>query len=202
MLNTFLFFLFAVIALVILIISVPYYGRVLSQEGKSFFYEKSPDLIAVYTGDAGRIEKSLKTSKKHPSAKLLISGVYSKNNLMTLLRKFDDQKGRSSDYFDSIIELDYQSQNTIENVIMTLEFLRQYKNYKSILIISSDYHLPRIQLLVKMLQREDDNFDIHFESVESQILNQRSITLYAKEFAKIFKTILYYFFPSTNESSS
>jgi hypothetical protein len=193
--NLTLALLVGALGLGILIYTIPYYGLFLSESGQGHYYEKSPDLIAVYTGDSGRIELALETSLQHPSSKLLISGVYSKNNLFTLLRQAYPDKQDDMEYFSSIIELDYKSQNTIDNVLMTIKFLRQSINYRDILVISSDYHLPRIKMIFDLFQETEDDFNIQYMGVNNPIWEKRSFMLYSKELMKMFKAILYKVWP-------
>lgn len=152
---------------------LPYYGDIQTEKSKSSFFEESPDLIAVFTGDSGRIEAALNYAIKHPSSKLLISGVYEKNSIITLIKtnKLQLPANANIDYLSQLIELDYQSQNTLDNVIITLNFLRKNKTFHRVLIISSDYHLARIHLLFHFLTRPDDALTLNYIGVPSHADN-------------------------------
>ena len=70
----------------ILGIYIPIFAQNQTEKSAQVFFQRSPDVIAVYTGDAGRLSHTFKKAEKHPSAKIFISGVYSKNNLKTLYK--------------------------------------------------------------------------------------------------------------------
>ena len=61
------------------IIYIPIYAKMQKGRAAGAFYQKSPDAIAVFTGDSGRIAYALELLKKNPSAKLFISGVHAAN---------------------------------------------------------------------------------------------------------------------------
>ena len=105
------------------------------------FYKKDPDLIAVFTGDVGRIKLSLEKAKEFKTTKVFITGVYSKNTIEDLIRIYypeplppplvPDEDGvippaapldsRPNDGIDQEkIDIDYLASNTIENVIFDL----------------------------------------------------------------------------------
>jgi uncharacterized SAM-binding protein YcdF (DUF218 family) len=135
---------------------------------KDKFFDNPPDLILVFTGDTGRIQRAPDLSKQYPESKILISGVYSKNNLLILLNKYFPNENKSekllNDY-SMIIELDFKAKNTEGNVRESLIFLEENMNYKDILVISSDYHLPRVDFLFSFLKEpKNDHLNIHYES--------------------------------------
>jgi uncharacterized SAM-binding protein YcdF (DUF218 family) len=142
------------------------YSKNASTEAESFFYEKSPDIVAVFTGDKGRLEYAFKVLEKYPESKLLISGVYNKNTLKSLVKTVPGNL--SEEQAAQIIELDYQAKNTIENVLMTLQYIQKDPTNKKVLIISSDYHLLRIKFLFSTLQFNNAIEDIHFFGVSSE----------------------------------
>lgn len=168
-------YLYSLIALFIILvfpISHHYYSRNLIQSSQEKFFQRSPDLIAVFTGDSGRINRALKLSLEHQTSKILISGVYDKNNLNVLLKAhFGDQYSEGDEnqlsYFSRLIELDFEAQNTYQNVAMTLEFLKKQESFQNILIVSSDYHIPRINLIIKKLNT-DPNYQFYFEGTKTR----------------------------------
>ena len=142
------------------------YSQYASQNAETFFYEKSPDIVAVFTGDKGRLEYAFKILEKYPESKLLISGVYNKNTLKSLMQTVPVTI--SEDQAAQIIELDYQAKNTFENVLMTLQFIKKDATTKKVLIISSDYHLLRIKFLFSTLSIDKSDFEIQFFGVNSE----------------------------------
>ncbi len=82
-------FLFALSfgVIVSFIVYIPIYAKMQKGRASGAFYQKSPDAIAVFTGDSGRISYALELLKKNPSSKLFISGVHAANSFKTLIEK-------------------------------------------------------------------------------------------------------------------
>jgi len=153
-----------------LMITIPYYSQRLVEDTKSLLYEEAPDIIVVFTGDQGRVEHALKLASKYPTAKLYISGVFSQNSLITLVQenKVKLPPSRGIDWLSQNIEIDYAAQNTIGNVLMTLNYIR--KNYLSgkVLVISSNYHFTRINLLFNFFTDKKEKLSFIYEPVKKQ----------------------------------
>ena len=184
------------ISFVLLCIYLPIYAKNQNEIATQAFYQKSPDLIAVYTGDSGRLDYTFKKIEKYPSAKVFISGVYSKNSLKTLIAK--QGKNLSLEEFieqeSHHIELDYLARNTVENGISTYNYLRTLDAHKNVLIISSDYHILRIKLILETLRDENDDYTFHFESIESNYAEVRNLKKLFKEVYKLIKTSTFLLF--------
>jgi uncharacterized SAM-binding protein YcdF (DUF218 family) len=136
------------------------------------FIDSPPDLIAVFTGDRGRIEFSLEKFKQYPGSKVLISGVYSQNNVQVLMdslqkKETNELNTEQTDDISSFIQLDYEAKNTVENVQMTLQYLKNNPDVNTALIVSSDYHLPRIEFLFKMLADKKIQCAFYFDGPKS-----------------------------------
>lgn len=145
-----LFLLVLTTGLVISIISyIPIYAKMQKEKAAGAFYQKSPDAIAVFTGDKGRIAHALDLIQKNPSAKLFISGVYATNSFKTLVDGQPDIQNKLEMLESSNVQvdLDYESRNTFENVRETVQFLKLNKQLNKVLIISSDYHILRISMI-------------------------------------------------------
>jgi uncharacterized SAM-binding protein YcdF (DUF218 family) len=172
-------------------ISIYFFGRWKNAQSSSLLYDDAPDLIAVYTGDRGRIEFGVSYALTHPSSKFLISGVYSKNTLNDLINQNLKRlpKETNIDLLSQVIELDYQARNTLENVLMTLQFSRQEMHLKKIYVISSNYHLMRIWMLFNLLTGENDHIRLYMYGVESQTSVMSTVKLYLLEATKILKII-------------
>lgn len=194
--NVFLVFLFFLVSASLLTVYLPIYAQKQREVAQKTFYQKAPDLIAVFTGDSGRIDYALKLAEKYPSAKLFITGVYVKNNLKTLLLK--QGKGISvEDYIEQQshhIEIDYLARNTIENGITTLHFAQKTPGVNDILIISNDYHILRIKLIMQMLQGTSQKMSFRFDGIETDYTSWRNVKILFKEVYKLFKTCAFLFF--------
>ena len=100
------------------IIYIPIYAKMQKGRAAGAFYQKSPDAIAVFTGDSGRISHALELLRKNPSSKLFISGVHAANSFKTLIEKQASPStgGEVVNNVGMQVDLDYESKNTFENV--------------------------------------------------------------------------------------
>ena len=106
-------------------------------------YETKADIAVVLTGDTGRITAAARLLRRNNVPVLFISGVGGGAELDALsgsdiLSENDKQK----------ISLGRKALNTRENALETRDFL-QGREVKSILLITSYYHIPRSKLEFK-----------------------------------------------------
>lgn len=147
------------------------------------FFKSSPDLIVVPTGDSGRIPKAIEFAKKYSLSNIFISGVYNKNSVDMILPESN---------FDQIdlnqFEIDYWARNTIENAISTLKYLNDKNDIKRVLIVSSDYHTKRLQMIFDNLQ-PSSNFKqtFYYYGVENSYSNFDNIIKLHKEAIKLIR---------------
>lgn len=180
----------------LLCIYLPIYAENSNEVTKLAFFKKSPDVIAVYTGDFGRLDYTFKKIDKYPSTKVFISGVYSKNNLKTLL----DKQGRGISVEEFIkqeshhIDIEYQARNTVENAIATFNYLRPLDGHKNVLVISSDYHILRISLILNRLKSETDDYNFYYESIPTDYSQTRNLKKLFKEVYKLIRTTAFLIF--------
>lgn len=196
LLNSFVVFLIACTFIFITCLFLPYYAYDQNELVSKVFFKKAPDLISVYTGDVGRLDYTFKLANKYPSSKVLISGVYAKNSLTTLLKK--QGKGISVDEYleneSHHIELDYLARNTIENVLSTIRYLGKIDGVKKILIVSSDYHIFRIKRIVDSLKNEKSQYKFYYYGIKSDYTKFRNIKVLFKEVYKLIKSFLFLLF--------
>lgn len=123
-------FAIVVALLVTFLIYIPIYAKMQKGRATGAFFQKSPDAIAVFTGDKGRIAYAMELLKNNPTSKLFISGVYASNSLQTLLNKQVSPETNTSELTspDMQVDLDYESKNTFENVRETVEYLKDRKS--------------------------------------------------------------------------
>ena len=180
----------------LLCIYMPIFASNQNEITEQTFYKRSPDVIAVFTGDIGRIDYTLKKAEKHPSAKVFITGVYAKNSLKTLLQK----QGRNisvAEYLEQEshhIQIDYLARNTVENGLNTIRYLKTLDKHKNILIISSDYHIFRISKIMEALKDQDSNYNFYYESIPTNYQDVNNIKKLIKEVYKFFKTTTFLMF--------
>ncbi len=141
------------------------------------------DGIVVLTGDQFRIAKGIELLKSNPNKKLLISGVNKNINPVDIMKEFPS----SINFFQCCIDIGKDAKNTFENIIETFEWMKS-NEFTSIIIVTSDYHLPRVKLEIN---RFIDNQQIFYEAVKTDesdsILRLKKITL---EYIKYIRTFL------------
>lgn len=179
------------LALVIsFIVYIPIYARMQKGRSAGAFYQKSPDAIAVFTGDKGRIAYAMDVMTRNPSAKLFISGVHAANSFETLLNaQVKPETGEAVNNSGAQVELDYNSKNTYQNVTETVKFLRKNPQLEKVLIISSDYHIMRIKLISSHFLREKRP-EIFFDSVPSSYTEWPEVKKLLKEAVKIVRSVI------------
>ncbi len=97
----------------------------------------SSDAIIVLTGDKNRVGMGVKLYELGIAKKLLISGVYPESKVIDIIQPYV-----STNINIAGIELDEKATNTDQNAIESTKWLRQ-NNYRSAILVTSDYHMPR-----------------------------------------------------------
>ena len=186
----------AITAFALMAIYIPIFAKNQKRIADENFFQRSPDVIAVFTGDVGRIDYALKKGEKSPSTKIFITGVYVKNSLKTLLEKqgknisVDDYLEQESHH----VEIDYLARNTIENGLATLRYMNRLDSHKNVLIISSDYHIFRISRIMNALKDENSEYNFYYDSIPSDYSKTANLKKLIKEVYKFFKTSTFLMF--------
>lgn len=181
--NTVLFFLSFSFFFIFFGPYIVYQGNKSTEIAEAQYFQKSPDLIAVFTGDQGRIPLAVEMASKHTSSKIFISGVFAKNTVDKLVKLSGKSEGVDTLRF----EIDYLARNTLENVISLFNLLKEEPDLKKVLIISSDYHIYRIQKIISALDREESNIDFFYHGTKTNFLSIRAIKILYKEVYKIIQ---------------
>ncbi len=102
--------------------------------------ETKTDAIIVLTGGNGRVKEGISLLKNHMGEKLLISGVSKETTLEDILKMagFEDEAQNLKEK----ITLGYEALDTKGNAIETKKWVDGH-GFKSIRIVTSDYHLLR-----------------------------------------------------------
>lgn len=148
------------------------------------FYQSSPDLIVIFTGDQGRIPYGIKLAKSYSQSNIFITGVYGKNSVETLLNPLE----LNGEIDPNLLEIDYFARNTVENCLSTLRYLREKKGFKRILVVSHDYHIPRIRSIFKSVVTEEDKYEIFFMGVTTDYSTMRNLKVLYTEVYKFVRT--------------
>lgn len=105
----------------------------------------SGDAIVALTGGSGkRIGAAIRLLETDGSRRLLVSGVHSSVDTRDLIKT----AGGSEALFKCCIDIGHMASSTKENAIETAEWARKH-GYKSIVLVTSDYHMPRSLLWFK-----------------------------------------------------
>ena len=133
--------------------------------------------IVVLTGDKYRISEGLSLLEKKIGNKLLISGVNSKISLNVIKNEFP----KYDELFNCCIEFDNTSSNTFENIREAYVW-KLNNNINTILIVSSDYHLPRVELESNRLhlKEETDYYGVKYKGQKINIRMKKLIVEYIK----------------------
>lgn len=176
--------------LVTFIIYIPIYAKMQKGRANGAFFQKSPDAIAVFTGDKGRIAYAMELLKKNPTSKLFISGVHAANSFQTLLAKQSIPTTTEELLAAGMqVDLDYESKNTFENVRETVEYLKSNPDIKKVLIISSDYHIMRVKLIISHFM-DGSQKEFYFDSVPNSYTSWKETRKLLKEAVKIMRTFV------------
>lgn len=172
------------------IVYIPIYAKMQKSRASGAFFQKTPDAIAVFTGDKGRIAYAMDLLKKNPTSKLFISGVHAANSVQTIINKqTSDAAPEINEDAGVQVDLDYESKNTFENVRETVQYLKLNPEIKNVLIISSDYHIMRIKLIISHFLSDSEQ-QFYFDSVPNSYTTWKDTKKLLKEVMKIVRTFV------------
>ena len=139
--------------------------------------KKEIEGIVVLTGDKFRILEGLKILNSEIGYKLLISGVNKEISIEEIKKEFP----KFNQLFNCCVELESISTNTFEN-IREIFFWKKNNNIKNILLITSDYHLPRVELEVNRLLLDEETFyyGVKYDNQKINIRMKKLIVEYIK----------------------
>jgi uncharacterized SAM-binding protein YcdF (DUF218 family) len=138
--------------------------------------EKSVAIVA--TGTPERIEAGLKLVKDGKVRRVLISGVKERD----IKRKVIDKHPIIVTLPAGSVEIDYQSQNTSENAINGLKWLKDQEGVNNCVWVTSDWHMARLSMNVER------NKDIHGANGHSIKFFMEPVTDNAREPLEPLKT--------------
>lgn len=178
LLSIIIFTIYSIFCVVFII-----YSKDQNHQANKALTKRHPDLIAVFTGDLGRIPYALNKAKEYKNSKVFITGVHSKTTINSILYPIDQKT------FDpENLEIDYLARNTVENVISTLNYIRQKNQMNSILIVSHDYHIVRIKLILETLVPKNENYQFYYSGIKTDYFKWRNLKILYKEAFKLLRT--------------
>jgi len=180
-------FLFSLI--IILFDIYDFYTFIHKQTNKINTY-RGIDAIIVFTGGENRVQSGIDLISNNVGKRLFISGVNPDTNIFDI----SEQILSDEDLLNCCIDLGKKANNTIENAIESIDWIKN-NNYKNVIIVTSNYHMKRSLFILKNFDRSI-NFIPH--NVQSKFLQNKNITIYAKmktiisEYAKLTYTRIYF----------
>ncbi len=102
------------------------------------------DAIIVLTGDRGRLAAGGEALRVGQASRMLISGVHSAVSEADILA----QTGLPQSQLDCCITLGRQARDTVGNAAESAQWAAA-SGYQSLIIVTSDYHMPRSLLEMK-----------------------------------------------------
>ncbi|MEO0960840.1 MAG: YdcF family protein [Pseudomonadota bacterium] len=102
------------------------------------------DAVVVLTGGRDRIQTAMQLLESGTGSRLLISGVNTDITREDLAAQFGGPNTR----FDCCVDLGFRARTTMGNADETRRWAAE-KNYASIAVVTSDYHMPRSLLLLR-----------------------------------------------------
>lgn len=136
------------------------------------------DAIVVLTGDKNRLNMGLELLKAGLGDRMLLSGVHPTVKPTELAAL----TGADQALFACCIDLGKEAANTIGNVTETRKW-RQSKNIRGLLLVTSDYHMPRALLLFSQMDPEG----VYYAAPTS---SQAPFGFYLREYNKYLITLL------------
>lgn len=108
------------------------------------------DAIVALTGASDlRLEAAVRLLEREKARRLLISGV----NREASREDIQDITGAVKDIYDCCVDLGYTAADTIGNADEIAEWARG-KGYKRLIVVTSDYHMPRSMLEIRAAMPE------------------------------------------------
>ena len=114
---------------------------------------KKFDAIIVLTGAKGRIDAGMQLLWDKKADHMFVSGVGQNAILKDLSQYLDSFSPAQVESLKSSITLGHLANSTEENASETLDWIKD-KHYKDVILVTSNYHMPRSMCLFKTLMPE------------------------------------------------
>lgn len=174
--------LIILIALALLFVDFAYKTFSLRQQ------DVKTDAIVVLTGGRGRIEEGVRLYREKKARWLFLIGVDPS------VQKKDLLKGGDGEMVGEGVILEKVSRNTLENAFYSRDLLKK-KDIRSIMLITSRYHMKRATLIFRNLLSKD--VAIYPDPVDSRNLKEKwwnDVGSFRLLFTEFYKYCLFRFF--------
>jgi uncharacterized SAM-binding protein YcdF (DUF218 family) len=139
-----LFSLLVLVALILTVLFVDFVYKTFSVRQR----DVRTDAVVVLAGGRGRIEEGVRLYREGKGERLFLIGVDPSVRKSDLFAEKPGQRGGDQVYLEKI------SRNTLENAILARQMLVTY-NVRSMLLITSRYHMKRSLLLFRQVFPKD-----------------------------------------------
>jgi uncharacterized SAM-binding protein YcdF (DUF218 family) len=139
---------------------------------KQNFNPKKSDAVVVLTGSRGRINLGFSLLKMGLGKKIFISGVDNKTSPEFM-----------KNFWNSEVNLGYKSHDTISNAKEVREWVVK-ENIKSIILVTSNVHMPRSLMLFRKIVKHTDIQSYSF------FPKKNSLNARFKEYLKFIATLI------------
>ena len=184
---------FKILFLLFIVYLVCFLGFIVNINQKENIPNDKTDAIVVLTGASGRITEGIKQLIAGKSDKLFISGVYKKNSNGNVIKKTILQLSKKTNPIPSNILSKIEegkAKSTIENALETKVYT-EGNNIKSIRLITSYYHIPRVKILFsKYLPNTKITYHPIYTKKEKNIFKHNNFLIVFLEYNKFLITIL------------
>lgn len=136
-------FLIPITVLILLVLAASDFHRWVRQvDGLSQPEAPQADAIVALTGGSGkRIEAAIRLLESGSGDRLLVSGVHNTVNTKDLIAT----SGGTDALFECCIDIGRKASSTEGNAIESAEWVKDH-DIKSLIVVTSDYHMPRAML--------------------------------------------------------
>lgn len=145
------------------------------------------DGIVVFTGDENRIQAGIEKLKQGKAKRMLISGVHEGLTINQIATNLSD---------DLPIDLGYEAKNTEGNAEETAKWIAK-NNFKSIMLITSFYHIPRSMIELQSKLKGIKIIPSSVYSENSKIFNQETDEINYKTIKKLLIEFVGFLYLST-----
>lgn len=118
------------------------------------------DAIVVPTGGAGRIDRGIQLLKTHAAKRMLVTGVAPEVRPVELALEYR----QAPSLFACCIDLGHEAVDTRSNAEETAGWVKRH-NYKSVRLVTSDWHLARARL--ELINALDSDVEVLSDGVPS-----------------------------------